>query len=317
MLRPDIQALLEHNSQEKKHVCRTRVFRIRPSLIYSSAKPERLALTDTSAAETKHRRLFRDFLEERFLLRELVGRDIQTRYIGSLVGFFWSVLNPLVQLTLYTVIFSVVLKQRFDDSDSTGRFALYLFAALLPWMALQEAVTRSSRTFIENANLIKKVRFPLRILPLGLAVSAFIHQCIGTLILVIVLATTGALHYTTLPFLILLFFFELMLLYGLSLTVACLNVFFRDISQLLGVFFMLFFWLTPIVYPMSRAPGGFRWLLTVNPLTHMVEAFRFVLLGSPPPSLPGVVYWTLFCLASLLLGKFILRRTTLDIVDLV
>ena len=98
-------------------------------------------------------------LNNKYLVRELVARDIRSRYVGSVVGVFWSILNPLIQLGLYTVIFSVILKGKIGDDGSTGRFAESLFCALLPWMALQEGVTRSSRTFIENSPLIKKVRF--------------------------------------------------------------------------------------------------------------------------------------------------------------
>jgi len=89
-------------------------------------------------------------LDNKYLIRELVSRDIRSRYTGSVVGVFWSILNPLIQLILYTVIFSFVLKQRFGEDPSTGRFAEYLFCALLPWMALQEGVTRSSRTSLKT-----------------------------------------------------------------------------------------------------------------------------------------------------------------------
>ena len=257
------------------------------------------------------------FVKNRFLLRELVTRDVQTRYIGSIVGFFWSILNPLVQLALYTVIFAGVLEQRFGEDGSTGTFALYLFCALLPWMSIQEAVTRSSRTFIENSNLIKKVHFPLPVLPCSLTISAFIHQCIGTAVLLLVLVFNQALSYETCFLLLFLFALQLILMYGLSLAAACLNVFFRDIAQLLGVLFMIFFWMTPIVYPKTKAPGLFRWILELNPLTHMVEAYRFVLLGSPRPSIPGVFYWVACCFLALCAGHVILRRTRKELVDLV
>ena len=97
------------------------------------------------------------FLDNKYLLGELISRDIRSRYVGSVIGLFWSILNPLLQLFLYTLIFSVVLEIKFGAEASTARFAEYLFCALLPWMALQEGVTRSSHCFIENSNLIKKV----------------------------------------------------------------------------------------------------------------------------------------------------------------
>ncbi len=250
----------------------------------------------------------------RYLIRQLVARDVRLRYVGSLVGFFWSILNPLVQLALYTVVFGSILGARFDEDPSIGRFALYIFCALLPWMAVQEAVTRSARTFIENSNLIHKVRFPLQVLPETLVISAFIHQCAGTLIFAAVVLFVQGLP-AALLLLPLLFLFQLAMMNGICLAMACLNVFFRDIAQVLGVAFMFFFWMTPIVYPRSKAPAVFAWVLNLNPLTHMVEAYRYVFLGHPVPSLAGFIYWAVFCLLALGLGRMVFQRTRRTLVD--
>ncbi len=256
-------------------------------------------------------------VNNRYLIRELVARDIHTRYLGSLVGIFWSVLNPLLQLVLYTVIFAGVLEQRFDEKGSTGRFALYLFCALLPWMAVQEAVTRSAQAFIGNANLIKKIRFPLEVLPMGNVLSALFHQFLGTFILVVALMVDKSLNYRALPLALLLLFFQMVMMYGLAVAVACLNVFVRDVAQILGVAFMIFFWITPIVYPKTRAPGSLRWILDLNPLTHMVEAYRWTFMGNPAPSTVGIAYWVAFSVVSVLLGNLVLSRTRRHLVDLV
>lgn len=257
------------------------------------------------------------FLDNKYLLGELVSRDVRSRYIGSIIGIFWSILNPLVQLVLYTMIFSVVMEIRFDSEASTGRFAEYLFCALLPWMTLQESVTRSSHCFIENRNLIQKVSFPLELLPFSIVSSAFVHQFLGTIVFVLILIVNQSLNFKLFAIVFVLFVFQILMTYGLSLAVSCLNVFFRDIAQILGVLFMLAFWMTPIVYPKSKAGEAFLWLLNLNPLTHMVELYRFVFLGDPIPSLPGVLYWLFFCLGVYYLGYFILRRTRNELVDLV
>ncbi|MBI4446802.1 MAG: ABC transporter permease [Acidobacteria bacterium] len=256
-------------------------------------------------------------LNNKYLLFELVSRDIRSRYVGSILGVFWSVLNPLLQLVLYTVIFSVVLKIRFGPEHSTGAFAEYLFCALLPWMAIQEGVIRSSRTLIENSTLIKKIQFPLEVLPFSVVASAFVHQFLGTLVFLFVLIANQHLNADLFAVAFLFFIFQVLMTYGLSLIVACLNVFFRDIAQVLGVLFMLAFWMTPIVYPKSQAPALFRWFLNLNPLTHMVEAYRFVLLGSSTPSAMGVSYWMSFSIACFYVGRFILQRTHRHILDAV
>jgi lipopolysaccharide transport system permease protein len=251
-------------------------------------------------------------LDNKYLIRELVARDVRSRYVGSLIGVFWSILNPLLQLLLYTAVFSMVLESRFP-----GPFWQYLFCALLPWMSIQESVTRSSRAFLENAILIKKVRFPLEVLPFSVVASAFVHQLLGTIVFVLVLVGNQSLNPEFFGFVFVLFAFQLLMAFGVSMVVACLNVFFRDIAQILGVLFMLLFWTTPMVYPKSIAPAPFSWLLNLNPLTHMVEAYRFVFFGQPSPSLIGIAYWLSASVAVYYLGKFVLRRTRNDLVDLI
>ena len=250
------------------------------------------------------------------LIRELVTRDIRSRYVGSVAGLFWSILNPLLQLALYTLVFSLVLETRFGPEASTGVFALNLFAALLPWMAIQEGVVRSARTFIENANIIKKQRFPLEALPFSVMISAVVHQLLGTAVFLVVLAVAQLTDFRFLVLIFPLFAVQILMTYGLAAMAASLNVFFRDVAQLLGVLFMLFFWVTPIVYPRSRAPEPYRFLLALNPLTHMVEAYRFAFLGAPEPSLWGLVYWGVLSLGFYRLGRFVLDRTRNQLVDL-
>jgi lipopolysaccharide transport system permease protein len=253
-----------------------------------------------------------DLLDNKYLIRELVARDVRSRYVGSLIGVFWSILNPLLQLLLYTAVFSMVLESRFP-----GPFWQYLFCALLPWMSLQESVTRSSRAFLENAILIKKVRFPLEVLPFSVVASAFVHQLLGTIVFVLVLVANQSLNLELFGFIFILFAFQLLMAFGASMIVACLNVFFRDIAQILGVLFMLLFWTTPMVYPKSIAPAPFSWLLNLNPLTHMVEAYRFVFFGQPAPSPIGIAYWLSASVGFYYLGNFVLRRTRKDLVDLI
>lgn len=253
----------------------------------------------------------------RYLLRELIFRDIKVRYVGSIIGLFWSVLNPLLQLALYTTIFSIVLEVRFAERASTGQFAEVLFCALLPWMAFQEATTRSSTSFLENSNLIKKLRFPLEVIPFSIVGSAIVHQLIGTAVFSLVLIYTGSLHYLGLLLVPILLLFQIIMMSGLALAVSSINVFFRDVVQALGVLFMLLFWMTPIVYPKSQAPPLIQWILNLNPLTHMVDAYRFAFLGYPDLLAGGIVYWFLFSLLLGLAGKTILKRTRKELVDLV
>ena len=241
---------------------------------------------------------------------------MKSRYRGSLLGGVWSILNPLLQLTVYTLVFSGFLRQSFDQSESSGRFALFLFAALLPWLAFQESLHRSARSFLDHSQLINKARFPLPALPLGIMTSAFLHQCVGTLLFIAVLAFKQEVNLLTLwiwPFAGLL---QLTLVFGLSLILACVTVLVRDVAQALGAVFLILFWTTPIVYPQSRA-GDLAWILDLNPLTHLVGLHRYVFFGQPSPSPGGLLYLIVVALGGCLLGAAVHSRTRQLIVDLV
>ncbi len=258
-----------------------------------------------------------ELFSHRQLIHELISRDIRTRYTGSLLGLFWSVLNPLFQLVLYTLVFSVFLGVKFGNGDHPGRFAENLFCALLPWSAFQESITRSARAFLDNGNLIKKLRFPLATLPFSITSSALIHQLIATVVFFIVLIARGNIHYGTLPLLVPLLLVQAMLMYGFGMIVATVNVFFKDIAQIIGVVFMFLFWLTPIVYPKTIVPATYLPLLDLNPLTHMVEAFRFAVFGEPSLQWWGLAYWAALSGLSVWFGGRLLRRSRRDLLDLV
>jgi len=256
-------------------------------------------------------------VDSRALIRELVGRDIKTRYLGSLLGLFWSVLNPLAQLLLYTVVFSLFLGLKFGAADTTGRFAEYLFCALLPWSALQESTVRSARCLLDQSNLIRKMRLPLEAIPFTMVCSALVHQCLASLVFFLVLSLRGSLEWTTLPLILPLLLVQGILMYGIGLAIATLNVFFRDIAQIIGVVFMFLFWLTPIVYPLDMVPARYLPLLELNPLTHMVGAYRYAVLGAAAVSWSGIAYLCVVSLLAFWVGHRLLRRSRAILVDLV
>lgn len=253
----------------------------------------------------------------RHLVWELVARDVRSRYTGSVLGLFWSVLNPLLQLLLYTVVFSLFLGGKLGEGGGTGHFAASLFCALLPWSAIQESTVRSARGFLDQSNLIKKARFPLEVVPLSLVCSALIHQMIATVAFLVILLATGLLDITTLAVLIPLLVVQASFMYGSAMLIATANVFFKDIAQIIGVVFMFLFWLTPIVYPKSVVPDEYLFLLDLNPLTHMVEGFRYAVFGTSEFPLWGIVYWGILSVALWVLGARLLRRAHSDILDLV
>ncbi len=258
-----------------------------------------------------------NLIKSRRLVTELVMRDIRNRYTGSVLGFFWSVLNPLIQLTLYTLVFSVVLKVRIGPDASPGQFALYLFCGLLPWIAIQETATRSANCFIEHSNIIKKLSFPLETLPFSLAASSLIHQVLGTLVFLAVLVVSGNAHYSNLVLFIPLILSQCLFMYGLSMLIASIQTFFRDVIHVVGVAFQALFWATPIVYSTEKLADPFPMILDLNPFTHLLEGYRWILIGGPPPSLWGILYWLACCVILYLIGSKVLKKFKPVILDLI
>jgi homopolymeric O-antigen transport system permease protein len=225
-----------------------------------------------------------DLRHHLFLLRELVKRDFQGRYAGSLLGFVWSFVQPLWMLLLFTFVFSTVMKvSPVGAIGGVGgrpqHFSVFLFSGLLPWMALQEGVLRSSTAVTDNASLVKKLRFPAEILVVAVVLAALLHEAIAAAIFLGVLAVLGDLTWGGLPVLLLALPLQLALTLGLGLLLGAIHVFFRDTAQVLGMVFTAWFYLTPIVYPLAYVPPRFLPWLEANPLTALVGLYRQAFLG--------------------------------------
>jgi lipopolysaccharide transport system permease protein len=240
-------------------------------------------------------------------LRELVKRDFQGRYAGSLLGFVWSFLQPVWLLVLFTFVFSTVMKVS-PVGTRTGSFAAFLFSGLLPWMALQEGVSRSSTAITDNSSLVKKLRFPSEVLVLAVVLAALLHEAIAGVAFLILLAATGEMSPGGLPLLLVAVPLQLALTLGLGLLLGSVHVFFRDTAQLLGLVFTGWFYLTPIVYPMAYVPERLQSWVRLNPLTALVELYRQALLGGRLALVPGtgalaIIATVLLCAGFWLFGR--------------
>ncbi len=234
-----------------------------------------------------------------FLLREMVRRDFQARYAGSLFGFLWSFAQPLWLLVLFTFVFSTVMKMSLLG-ERTDSFAVFLFCGLLPWTAMHEGISRGTVAITDNASLVKKMRFPAELLVLAVVLTALLHQGIAALVFVGVLAATGHLPGAGLPMLLVAIPLQVALTLGVAMLLACVHVYFRDMAQGLGLMLNTWFYLTPIVYPMSFVPVEYQVWIELNPLTSLVEIYRVAFLADGPAWVPGT--WMLAFSALLLLG---------------
>jgi lipopolysaccharide transport system permease protein len=218
------------------------------------------------------------------LLRTLVRRDLEVRYKGSVLGNFWPLLNQLSQLLIYTYVFSVVLNVKLSLKGlptNSATFGLWLFAGLLPWIAFTGGLSQSATSVLNQPNLVKKVVFPLALLPLVPILSTFIESAFGLMALIVLVAVSSQTLHATLVLLPLIWLPQVLLTAGLGYLAAGFTVFLRDIPQTLGMVLNLWFYMTPIVYPASVIPEQFRgWVFWLNPLAAIGEIYRdLVLVG--------------------------------------
>lgn len=249
-----------------------------------------------------------------FLLKELVQRDFKCRYAGSLFGLFWSFAQPLWLLVLFSFVFAAVMKISLAG-ERTGSFAVFVFCGLLPWTALNEGLNRSATAVTDNANLVKKLRFPSQILVLTVVLTALVHEAIALLLFMAFLVVRGELEWRGLPLLALAVPLQVALTVGLGLLLATVHVFFRDTAQFLGLALSGWFYFTPIVYPLTLVPEAFRGWIELNPLTALVGLYRQALLGGDLSLPAGTGALAIFAGAALLAGWSLFDRLEALFVD--
>jgi len=203
------------------------------------------------------------------LLKLLVKKEITLRYKRTYLGFLWSLLNPLLTGIVLFIAFNIFM--RFEMKD----FALFLMSALFPWTWFSASVTMSAGTLIGNISLIKKVIFPKHFLLLAVITAQLVNFIFSLPVLIGLVYYHGsapALNWLIgIPVLVVV---QFALIYGLTLIISMANAFFRDLEYLVAVLVSLLFWMTPIIYPLEMVPERFRWLLVMNPVTYLMQAWR-------------------------------------------
>jgi len=253
---------------------------------------------------------------QRSLIRNFVARDLRARYIGSFMGLFWSVIHPVVLLVSYTFVFSVILGIRLQPDAGTRSYPLFLFCSILPWLFFSDTLQRSSTIIIDNANLVTKTLFPSEILPLAVLLSGFVNHLTGfAILLCIIFFTIGKVSVFIL--LIPVYFLLLMLFtLGIAWFVSSLNVFVRDVSQVLSVVLTFWFWFTPIMYSMDRFPRKLLFLVRYNPMAHVVTGYRDCLLRRSMPDLNIMAVLALAAVIVFAAGGLFFRKTKREFVDI-
>ncbi|WP_443191333.1 ABC transporter permease [Pseudomonas indica] len=244
-----------------------------------------------------------------------VKREFQSRYRNSLLGALWTVLNPLAMIIVYTVIFSQVMRARLPGIEDGMAYGVYLCAGLLTWGFFAEVVSRSQTMFLENANLLKKLSFPRICLPIIVLFNAGVNFAIILGLFLGFLAVTGRLPGVALLALPCLLLLQVLFSAGLGMLLGVLNVFFRDVGQFFGIVLQFWFWFTPIVYPIGILPEGIQWLVQLNPLTSLMQAYQGVFLQGVWPDWQQLLPFTLLGLLLCLLAWRLFRLRAGEMVD--
>jgi len=221
-----------------------------------------------------------DYTQAARFLKAMVLRELRMRYAGSVMGILWAVIHPLIMITVFSFVFALVLRIRLNlQVHGTTNFTLWMVAGLLPWFAFSEAVTSGCFSLCSNAHLIKRIRIHAELIPLTYVISVFIHHTVAFTILAVISAIKGYL-YPTLFFVPLFMGILFLIALGIALITAALHVFIRDVGQLLGALLHVWFYATPIIYPIDFIPIAFlRKLMSLNPIYWVIQGYRQCLFG--------------------------------------
>lgn len=246
-------------------------------------------------------------VEHRALLKQFVIKDIKGRFAGSFGGIVWTVVNPLVTIVVYSFVFGMILRVRIDPAENgTGDFFLYFLAGFIPWLILAESLTRSVGILLENANMITKVVFPVELLPLSVVLSALVTNTIAMIIFLVYILFQGMFHVSWIGLVVILLF-QMFFAWGLANLLSASCVFIRDMRELLGIFLMVWFYATPVIYPISMVPDFLKWLVQANPAQDMLQLYRSILLMNTI-SWPILIKFGLIALGAYAVGSWFFMR---------
>jgi len=217
----------------------------------------------------------------RGLLRALVIRDLQNRYAGSVAGGFWALVNPLIMLGIYSIVFEYVFRVSVPNLSPSQPYVLFVAVALWPWLAFQEAVMRGTLAVQNHASLVKKVAFPHELVVYSAVFASFVvHFCGFSLVLITLRLMGFDVHFLAVPVVLIVSMVLLILACAIALVLGALQVFVRDVEQLLAQAISVLFYATPILYAVSSVPAWLAGVMEWNPLVHILEAIRMALLNT-------------------------------------
>ncbi|HLX29239.1 MAG TPA: ABC transporter permease [Casimicrobiaceae bacterium] len=259
--------------------------------------------------------MLRECWEFRDFILASVKRDFVSRYLGTQLGFFWAVAQPLAMIAIYTLVFANIMRPALPGHPSRFAYSIYLCAGILSWQLFSDLLNRSVGVFVRNANLLKKVNLPKLSLPIIVALSGLSNFAVVLVIFLAFLVAIGAFPVHAILALVPLLVLVVAFAVGLGVLLGTINVFYRDVEQSTAMLLQFWFWLTPIVYPGRSLPGFLGAALEWNPMWPIVGFAQSIFVEDRVPPWSTLVYPALVAIALLLLGLFAFRRLSGEIVD--
>ena len=241
--------------------------------------------------------IFRELYNYRQMIFSLVKRDLRGRYKGSVFGFLWTFLNPLLQLVVYTFVFSFLLKSEIEN------YYLFLFVALIPWLFFSTAITGGSGSVLHQSGMVTKIYFPREVLPISHVTSAFINMLYSFIVVFIVIIIARVpVSPVALLYLPVVMIVEYFLALGITMLVSAITVYFRDLEFILSIFMMAWQYLTPVMYSVDIVPEHLMKLFMLNPMTPITIAYRDILYYAKAPDLSTLLLAIGMSVAFMLIG---------------
>ena len=212
--------------------------------------------------------VFQNLYNYRELLKTSVKKEVRSKYKNSFLGVLWSFLNPLLQIVVYAIIFSLILKNKQEH------YAIFLCCGLIPWTFFSASINKSAFTIIENGNIIKKVYFPREIIPISVVTAETINFLISTLIILVFVVCGGMGISKYILFYPIILIAQYLVILSISLIISSICVYFRDLQHFIGIVLQLLFYAAPIVYSQNTIPEEYQWILKFNPMTYIINAYR-------------------------------------------
>jgi lipopolysaccharide transport system permease protein len=237
----------------------------------------------------------KELFSYREMLKNSIRKEVRGKYKGSFLGIIWSFLNPLFMVLVYSIVFPLILRV------SEKNYPLFLVVGLIPWTYFTNVITQGTISIMANSNLIKKVYFPREILPISVATSGLINFLFSFVIVVVFLVVGGIGVSSLFIFLPLIIFVQYIVQLSIVFVLSSINVFFRDLEHIITVLIMILFYLTPIIYNPTAIPEKYRIIFNLNPMVHIITAYRSVLYYKVLPDFNALLIVGGFGLLSLLI----------------